>query len=132
MNSENLYHNALHGAELLARGDDFDQASAVRKLIEEHRAMQAAQSAAHDWPEDWAQENGQYENKCYTCKQGFIGNKHRRICKACSVSAAAAAYHTLRAMHWADGKLAVVRVKDVPLGVQTYSGDMLDAEIGGK
>jgi hypothetical protein len=38
-------------------------------------------------------------------------------------------YTSLRNMHWSDGKLAVIEAKDLPLGVQTYSGDMLDEAI---
>jgi hypothetical protein len=38
-------------------------------------------------------------------------------------------YAALRNMHWSDKKLAVVEAKDLKLGVQTYSGDMLDAAI---
>lgn len=41
-------------------------------------------------------------------------------------------YDALRSMHWSDGKLAVVAAKDLPLGVQTYSGDLLDAEIAAR
>lgn len=40
--------------------------------------------AVRDWPEDFAQENGRYENKCSACKRNFMGNKHRRMCKVCS------------------------------------------------
>ena len=38
-------------------------------------------------------------------------------------------YSLLRNMHWNDGKLTVIHTKDLGLGVQTYSGDMLDAAI---
>lgn len=38
-------------------------------------------------------------------------------------------YDALRAMHWYDKKLAVVQSKNLVLGTQTYSGDMLDEEI---
>jgi endodeoxyribonuclease RalR len=38
-------------------------------------------------------------------------------------------YAALRAMYWSDGKLAVVAARDLRLGVQTYSGAMLDAAI---
>lgn len=37
-----------------------------------------------DWKEDFVGENGQYTNKCSICKQIFIGNKHRLICKKCA------------------------------------------------
>lgn len=38
-------------------------------------------------------------------------------------------YAVLRNMHWTDSKLAVIEVKDLRLGVQTYSGELLDAAI---
>lgn len=38
-------------------------------------------------------------------------------------------YRKLRGMHWHDKSLTVVYAEDIKLGVQTYSGDMLDAEI---
>ena len=38
-------------------------------------------------------------------------------------------YAALRNMHWSDGKLAVIEAKDLKLGVQTYSGELLDASI---
>jgi hypothetical protein len=38
-------------------------------------------------------------------------------------------YAVLRNMYWTDGKLAVIEVKDLRLGVQTYSGELLDAAI---
>ena len=36
-----------------------------------------------DWPEDFDQENGMYENQCKVCNEFFLGNKHRRTCKEC-------------------------------------------------
>jgi len=36
-----------------------------------------------DWPEDFNQENGMYQNKCSRCGLVFVGNKHRRVCKVC-------------------------------------------------
>jgi len=41
----------------------------------------------------------------------------------------ASLYRALRSMHWNDGKLAVIEARDLKLGVQTYSGDMLDEAI---
>lgn len=38
-------------------------------------------------------------------------------------------YRSLRSMHWSVGKLVVIKAKDVPLGVQTYSRELLDAAI---
>lgn len=37
----------------------------------------------HDWPEDFAHENGQYTNRCHRCEKTFVGHKRRFVCKAC-------------------------------------------------
>lgn len=37
-----------------------------------------------DWPEDFNQENGQYQNTCHTCGVIFLGHKGRITCKKCS------------------------------------------------
>ena len=37
-----------------------------------------------NWTEDYEQENGFYQCKCYKCKEYFIGNKHRIVCKKCA------------------------------------------------
>lgn len=39
-----------------------------------------------DFPEDYEQENGNYQNKCWFCNLLFWGNKHRRLCKKCTIS----------------------------------------------
>lgn len=44
--------------------------------------------AARDWPEDYQQENGRYENRCAICKKQFIGHKRRFCCKLCARAAA--------------------------------------------
>lgn len=36
-----------------------------------------------DWPEDYDQENGNYQSKCCLCGLLFYGNKHRVICRKC-------------------------------------------------
>jgi len=36
-----------------------------------------------DWPEDFADENGNYQNQCRICNKLFCGNKHRLVCKKC-------------------------------------------------
>jgi|GEM_PF-5303888 len=38
----------------------------------------------YDFPEDFNQENGRYENKCH-CGVIFTGNKHRLECKQCKI-----------------------------------------------
>jgi len=45
-------------------------------------------AAERDWKDDFPHDNGMYENTCYTCRNRFMGNKHRRICKACDKAAA--------------------------------------------
>ena len=37
-----------------------------------------------DFPEDFKQENGCYQNKCCLCGEIFKGNKHRVTCKLCT------------------------------------------------
>jgi len=37
-----------------------------------------------DWPEDWNNENGNYQCVCGDCKQTFIGHKRRIQCKECA------------------------------------------------
>ena len=37
-----------------------------------------------DFPEDFEQENGCYQNKCCLCGEMFKGNKHRVTCKLCN------------------------------------------------
>lgn len=38
-------------------------------------------------------------------------------------------YRKLCRMHWTNGRLCVIRAKDVPLGVQTYTGKHLDEAV---
>jgi hypothetical protein len=40
---------------------------------------------AHDWTEDFAHENGRYQNKCANCGTVFIGHKRRVCCKVCAL-----------------------------------------------
>lgn len=41
-----------------------------------------------DWPEDFGHENGEYECKCYSCGELFIGHKRRPECRKCAMAAA--------------------------------------------
>lgn len=41
---------------------------------------------SRNWPEDSAHENGNYQNRCMTCANTFIGHKRRSNCKSCSIS----------------------------------------------
>lgn len=36
-----------------------------------------------DWPEDFELENGCYMNRCFYCKELFMGYKRRIVCKEC-------------------------------------------------
>jgi len=52
---------------------------------QEAKAEQAGYVAtAADWSEDFAHENGNYENRCSDCGIGFMGHKRRTICKVCA------------------------------------------------
>lgn len=46
-----------------------------------------------------------------------------------ALQADAAQYRWLRSQNWNDGTLAVLRSADLPLGVQTFSGQLLDDAI---
>lgn len=50
--------------------------------MEQSKAMIVG-TEGKNWPEDYAQENGNYINQCIYCGDYFKGNKHRCICKLC-------------------------------------------------
>ncbi len=52
---------------------------------QDEKAEQVATAA--DWSEDFAHENGNYENRCSDCGIGFMGHKRRTICKVCAPAA---------------------------------------------
>ena len=39
--------------------------------------------STRDFPEDFHEENGCYQNRCIKCEQLFFGHKYRRICNEC-------------------------------------------------
>ena len=39
---------------------------------------------ARDWPEDFAHENGRYQNSCAVCGEIFHGYKRRVVCRRCA------------------------------------------------
>lgn len=43
-------------------------------------------SSSRDFPEDFKDENGCYQNECRMCKKTFLGYKYRRICKECVIA----------------------------------------------
>ena len=47
--------------------------------LEERRAA----ASPHDWPGDFAHENGNYECVCCECGERFLGHKRRIVCRAC-------------------------------------------------
>jgi len=54
--------------------------------MEELEAL-VSDAPARDWPEDFGQENGQYQNVCAKCRQTFMGHKRRPLCKVCAPAA---------------------------------------------
>lgn len=40
-----------------------------------------------NWTEDYPHENGQYMNRCMTCRRIFYGHKRRAVCKSCTIRA---------------------------------------------
>jgi len=51
-------------------------------------------SGRGDWTDDLKYENGEYCNECIKCRQRFMGQKRRRICKACHDEARNEVDHT--------------------------------------
>lgn len=41
-------------------------------------------SSAGNWPEDFSGENGNYQRRCSTCGNLFLGYKRRLTCKVCA------------------------------------------------
>jgi len=41
-------------------------------------------ASPRDWTEDATHENGQYQCRCTSCGQMFIGHKRRVTCKVCA------------------------------------------------
>lgn len=46
-----------------------------------------AKDTERDWPEDFAHDNGCYQNRCCRCDQLFMGFKRRITCKLCAGAA---------------------------------------------
>jgi len=53
------------------------------QLRKPHKGLSALIGCNKDFPEDFHQENGNYENHCCHCHSIFYGNKHRIVCKTC-------------------------------------------------
>lgn len=43
-----------------------------------------ARCSAKDWPEDFSDENGNYQCQCIYCAGYFVGHKRRFMCKECA------------------------------------------------
>ncbi len=54
----------------------------------------ATGTSVHDYPEDFALENGNYQCRCLKCETTFVGHKRRPFCRSCN-EAARAAYDAL-------------------------------------
>jgi hypothetical protein len=93
-------------------------AAAYQRLIDEDQAWLLAQprTLERDHIED--------------CLKWLASNK-RLIAELAQLRADAERWRKLRANHWNDGPetLVVVRARDLQLGVQTYSGERLDAAV---
>lgn len=50
----------------------------------EESASHPADCSAHDWPEDFDLDNGNYAHSCFKCGIYFRGHKNRWICKECA------------------------------------------------
>ena len=46
----------------------------------------ATADSSRDWPEDFSDENGNYQRRCSTCHNLFIGYKRRLICRLCATA----------------------------------------------
>jgi hypothetical protein len=66
----------------------FRDAIAAAKAAAEARPEPKPDSAARDWPEDFADENGNYSVLCSICQQWFLGYKRRVACKVCATKEA--------------------------------------------
>lgn len=55
-------------------------------LMAAHFRDSAEHNATHpaNWQEDYGHENGQYQNKCFSCSRVFQGHKRRAMCKECA------------------------------------------------
>jgi hypothetical protein len=47
-------------------------------------AMERERATAHDYPEDYTNENGMYHSSCCVCKAVFLGHKRRVTCRKCA------------------------------------------------
>ncbi len=61
----------------------------VVRSEQETALRQAREALEHNnWTEDFADENGNYQNTCSSCGEKFLGHKRRVTCKGCAALAA--------------------------------------------
>ena len=58
-------------------------AAEKRAKTKEQPAAVEGEMDARDWPEDFAHENGNYQNLCCECGKLFFGHKRRVVCRSC-------------------------------------------------
>ena len=82
--------NTMSGSCLIAdiAKDVAELAGVMMRRHGEARPEPAPDSAARDWPEDFADENGNYSVLCSICQQWFLGYKRRVACKVCATKEA--------------------------------------------
>lgn len=82
--------NTMSGSCLIAdiAKDVAELAGVMMRRHGEARPEPAPDSAARDWPEDFADENGNYSVLCSICQQWFLGYKRRVACKVCAMKEA--------------------------------------------
>ena len=82
--------NTMSGSCLIAdiAKDVAELAGVMMRRHGEARPEPKPDSAARDWPEDFADENGNYSVLCSICQQWFLGYKRRVACKVCATKEA--------------------------------------------
>jgi len=82
--------NTMSGSCLIAdiAKDVAELAGVMMRRHGEARPEPAPDSAARDWPEDFADENGNYSVLWSICQQWFLGYKRRVACKVCATKEA--------------------------------------------
>lgn len=86
---EEVFFNLLTAKTQLSTDSIDELAPALALAALEAQASQPTgkREERYDWPEDFAHENGKYQNICCNCGVHFIGYKRRVICKVCAVDA---------------------------------------------
>jgi len=56
------------------------------KIMKKEKVSIVGLRSSRDFPQDFDEEYGCYENECRMCHKTFLGYKYRRICKVCVTS----------------------------------------------